>query len=140
VLAVAAPPTLGQTTKAEYVDEANAVCKSSARKGRRTLAKIRPTGDPATDTVRRFSVFGKLLGTVARKLDAIELPTTDESQIEKWISSIRRHKRLIERSVRAYRHGQVSKAQSIAARSQRVGASTRAKARVLGIKNCAADG
>lgn len=138
-LAVAAPVGHAQTTGQAYADEANAVCKESARKGRRALEKIK-TGNPIEDQVKKSALFAKLLGKTASQLERIEPPPADQQLAESWISSIHKQKRLLQRSVRAFRKGKRGSALQLGKKSAKAGAVSIAKAKQLGATSCGGQG
>jgi hypothetical protein len=130
------PSAQGQTTHAEYVDAVNSICTQVARNARDRIDKVQPTGNPVRDQIRRSGLYAKLLGRAARRIESVEPPAEDQKAVESWIAGIRREKRLIERLVRALKHGKPDRAQVLGRRSLRVRAATVEKGNKLGVTEC----
>jgi hypothetical protein len=129
----------GQATHAQYASEVNAICKQTAEQAKDRLDRIKPTGNSALDLIRKSSVYAKLLGIAARRIEAVDPPPQDQQAVDAWIAGIRREKRLVERFVRAAKHRQGSRARKLSIRSLRVRAKTQTRAAHLGLTACSGE-
>jgi hypothetical protein len=136
LLALVGAVAYGQTTHAQYVQQVNPICKQISHQGKKRLDQIRPTGNRLRDFIRKTSVFAKLLGQAARRLEAVEPAVEDQAAVKSWIAGIRQEKRVTERYVRLLKHARFSQAQSVARKYDHVRKATDAKARKLGLNAC----
>lgn len=115
----------------------NEICVTSKKQGKRALAKVKPSGNPVRDQLRQSGLFVKLIGKLARRIEAVQPPPHDAELARSWIKGIRREKRLLQRSVRASKAGKRGRALKLARRSGKVGVKNGTKARLLGATACA---
>jgi hypothetical protein len=136
-LALLASSATGAATHAQYVAEVNPICKKAAGAIKRIPNKIEPSGDPAFDAYRGGLLFSKLLGKTTRRIAAVEPPAEDAVEVASWISGLRQQKRLIDRSLRAAKNGQLGKSAAIAGKVSRVERRNVKKALNLDLNACA---
>jgi hypothetical protein len=139
VLAIALllpPAALGTDTHAEYVAQVNPICKSAERQAARNEKRIKPSGDPRTDFLRRVQAFGRLLGKTTKRIAAVDPAPGEEAAVRRWIAGLRQQKRLIDRYLRAGIRGDAMQAMALAERTARVEKRNRKQARRLGLTAC----
>jgi hypothetical protein len=136
-LALLASTATGATTHAQYVAEVNPICKKAGKAINRIPNKIEPSGDPAFDAYRAGLLFSKVLGKTTRRIAAVEPPPEDVAAVQTWLSGLRRQKRLIDRSLRAAKNGQLNKAAAIAGKVSKIEGRNQRNARDLGLSACA---
>jgi hypothetical protein len=136
-LALLVSTATGAATHAQYVAEVNPICKKAGEAIERIPKKITPSGDPAFDAYRGGLLFSKLLGKATRRIAAVEPPPEDAVAVRSWIDGLRQQKRLIDRSLRAARNGDLNKAAGIARRVSRLEKRNQKKALRLDLNACA---
>jgi hypothetical protein len=118
------------------VEQVNGICKQFHRQGKKQLNQVRPTGDPLRDLIRKSSLFAKLIGKSANRIEAVEPAIEDQTAVASWIAGIRREKRLIDRFVQLLKHRKFSGVQRVTRKYDHVRRATDAKARKLGVSAC----
>jgi hypothetical protein len=135
-LALLASSATGAATHAEYVNQVTPICKKAGEAVDRIPNKIKPSGDPGFDSYRGGLLFSKILGKTTRRIAAVEPPPEDAAEVASWISGLRQQKRLIDRSLRAAKNGELSKAAAIARKVSRVEKQNLKKALALDLNAC----
>jgi hypothetical protein len=106
--AVLATPAWGQTTtttKAQYVDEVNPICKDSRGDAKRARRKAGRTGNPGVDFIRKTVAFQRVFKRTLRRIAAVEPPAEIAEPVGDWVDALRRTKRLTDQFIRAAKAG-----------------------------------
>jgi hypothetical protein len=137
--AALAPVALATSTHQEYVAKVNPICKDAARDAKRIPSRVRPTGRPLVDFLRRTSAYANLLSKALKRIAAVEPAPGEATRVKAWLSSGRRTVRLIRRFVRLSSSGDFGAAKELIrkiVRSQRIGQKRAAR---LGLPACSRD-
>jgi hypothetical protein len=120
-VAIAAPTAGAAATRAEYVAEADPICKRAQKAANRVFSKLgrRNVKEIASgrDPEKFLRVFAKLtgrankpFGRMVKSLYEIQPPPGDEISVSQWLDGLGDYKRLIDRSVRATFRGKIGRA------------------------------
>ena len=123
----------GGLSKADYVQQANAVCRQAASEGRR--ARRRPIRG-REDLPRSAAEVVAVQRTALDKLKAIKAPKEDRTEIAKWIALVDQTIDQAEVSAQSQQHGDITRA--IAANTNGAALDRRADqlARSYGLTRC----
>lgn len=118
---IAAPSAGAAATRAEYVAQADPICKRANEKANRaftkaSLAKLFELAESKGDE-KFFRFLAKLdgrankpLGKMIKRLYTLQPAPGDEVPVLQWLDGLGDHKRLIDRSVRATFRGKLGRA------------------------------
>jgi hypothetical protein len=109
-LAITATSAAAAAARAEYVAQADPICKSSGNQINKALPGLikriskKPNITPTIAFGYGLALGGKIFGKVTNRLAAIIPPPGDEATIGGWLDGRRSYKRLIDRAAAAGKH------------------------------------
>lgn len=135
-VAVLAPGALATSTHQEYVAQVNPICKNAARQAKKIPNRVKKSGNPFIDALRRTGLYAKLLGRTIRRIAAVEPAPGEEARVKSWLKSDRRTVRLIRRFLRSVKRGDLQRARALIPKIVRSQRKNRKKAAALGLPAC----
>jgi hypothetical protein len=109
-LAITTTSAVAATTRAEYVAQADPICKASGDQIDKRLPGLikriakRPNITPSVAFAYGLALGGKIFAQETNQLAAIAPPPGDEAAVSGWLDGRRTYKRQVDRAVAAGKH------------------------------------
>jgi hypothetical protein len=136
VASVVTSSAFATTTREEYAGQVNQICKQGGRQAKKSIAKLRPTGNPALDQYREGVRFNKVFGRTVRRIAAVDPAPGDEVTVARLVDGLRRQKRLTDKILRAFKRQKLGRVGVLSRKLQRVRRVGEQDARALGLTGC----
>lgn len=133
VLIVAACGGSGGTTKAEYVRQANGVCRDAAK---RAAALEAPAGDDVAGVPKAAAAVVAVQRAALERIREIKAPTEDRPDIAKWIALVDQTIDQAEVSAQSQKDGDITRAVTANANGAALDQRADELARRYGLRTC----
>ena len=118
-IAVFASLTLAaETTRVEYKEAVEPICRANADANKRILAGVRTEVKQGKlkAAAAQFARAAAALGKTYRELEAVPKPPADATRLSKWLSYVKTEVELLQKASKALKDGQANTARTFVAK------------------------
>lgn len=135
-IAVLASPASAVETHKQYVAAVNPICKDFSQAAKRIPKKVRATGDPVVDFIRRTSRYSRIFGNTIERISRVKPPASDRKAVKDWRGGLVRQKKLIDAFIVAAKRRDGARASELGKKVAKVERQNARKADRLGLPAC----
>jgi nitrate/nitrite-specific signal transduction histidine kinase len=107
-----------ETTRTEYTEAVEPICKENSDANKRILAGVRTEVKQGRfkAAAAKFAKAAAALGKTYRELEAVPKPTADATRLSKWLSYVKVEVELLQKTSKALKAGQANRARTFVAK------------------------
>ena len=107
-----------ETTRTEYTEAVEPICKENSDANKRILAGVRTEVKQGKlkPAAAKFAKAAAALGKTYRELEAVPKPSADAPRLGRWLSYVKVEVELLQKASKALKAGEANKARTLAAK------------------------